>query len=104
MKLNAKIRRKINNKLHKLGLTYHDSIPLADIQDVLIENGLDLLDDDGTPWSGLLCGTDVHTDFHMGVWMNACSHEPRELVTNSFLCLSWHKMPSGRYEIVAYAS
>lgn len=101
-KLNAKTRKALNNVIHGITLGYRNSVPLDLIDDALRSKGYRLIQEDDTDWSGILCGADGHCWIAMaqanadGSW--------RERVNNSGLALSWHKMPSGRWETVAYLS
>jgi hypothetical protein len=84
-------KRHINKELNALGKNYFPSIPLNLIF-TIIENHADIVvQEDGRPWSGFLLGENSHTRF---------SIRDRKY----FLDLSWYKMPSGNYEIVAYVS
>ena len=49
------IKKSINKKIHELG-NYHMEIPLDRIFDILAEHRIIALQEDGTPWSGLLIG------------------------------------------------
>jgi hypothetical protein len=77
-------RRKANAELYTLGLTYHESIPLVWLDRVLVTAGFNQTEE------AIYCGRDGHSLEQVGEW--------------SWLSLSWHKMESGRYEIVAYLS
>jgi hypothetical protein len=85
----SKTRTQINRKLAALP-TYHDSIPLQQIFNILAESDVQVLDVDGTPWSGILCGENASATFQTNV--------------KASLYLSWYRMPSGKYEIVSYVS
>jgi hypothetical protein len=82
----------VNKQLNALGKNYFSSIPLNLIFSI-VEIGFEskIIDEDGTPWSGLLLGNNSHTTFDI---------RDRKYV----LFLSWYRMPSGNYEIVAYVS
>lgn len=94
----AATRKQINNKLYNMG-SYHPAIPLSDIDNVLKAHGYELVDEDGMPLSCLLCGENSHCTFDIGAI--AGDVYPR-VKADYCLQLSWYKMPSGRYEIVAY--
>jgi hypothetical protein len=79
-----KARTRANAKLNELGKTYHDGLALDKIGAILKANGFDELE------SAIYCGRDGD------------SHE--QVGERTWLRLSWHKMESGRYEIVAYLS
>lgn len=85
------IKDRINTELHALSLGYYSAIPLDLIFRCVEHWAGRVVDEDGTPWNGLLLGDDSHTSFAI---------EGRKL----WLWLSWYKMPSGNYEIVAYVS
>jgi len=82
----------VNKLLNILGKTYFPAIPL-DLIFAIVETGFEnkIIDEDGTPWSGLLLGDNSHTAFKI-----------KNIKYTLFL--SWYKMPSGNYEIVAYVS
>jgi len=100
MRLKVADRKKMNARFYELGKKYHEAIPLHDISVTLQDHGLELLDDDYTPWSGLLCGSNSQCTFNVGQHTD----NGYDAVKNSVLCLSWYRMPSGRYEIVVYLS
>ena len=62
---------------------YHDAIPNGTIGDILTAHGFN---EEGL--DGIYTGADGRTNAQVG--------------PNSWLTMSWHKMPSGRYEITAY--
>ena len=82
--------RKVNKQLVALP-TYHASIPLSTIFQICKNFDLDVVDEDGTPWSGVLCGDSGHALFKI-----AC--------VRNVVVLDWYKMPSGNYEITCYIS
>lgn len=161
----AKRRRAVNLFLNELGKKYHDAIPLNRICQNLEKNGFLLLDEDGTPWSGFLVGSQGEAHFfvcdipadagyfyirrradNMALAAMILPKEARKMYLNSIYCdfdveettfveyetfnafgantddpivkkfgsimfkpsgrtslrLTWYKMSSGRYEIVAY--
>lgn len=80
----AKDKRKINNALYDLTTNrYFDAIPVAQINAILEPFEMKMED-------GIYCGADGHLN--------------EQLADNVWLAMTWHKMPSGRYEIVAYVS
>ena len=97
MKINLSIRKPAQKAIRKiLKQTFFDSIPLKDLFDALKEHGMIVIQEDGTPWSGLLCGEigDANFDLQM-------NGEP---INNAVLCIQWYKMASGRYEVCGYLS
>ncbi len=90
------IRRNGNKLLTDFGKQYWDSLPIGDMTDGLQALGIELVNEDGTPFSAIFTGEDGRANIDM-TWMGAP-------VSNSMLAMTWHKMPSGRYEVVAYLS
>jgi hypothetical protein len=77
-------KNRANAALHALGLTYHQSIPLVDIDNILAANGFLETEE------AIYCGRDGR------------SQQP--VAETVWLILTWHKMDSGTYEILAYLS
>lgn len=76
--------------------TYQKSVPLDHIADLAKSNGLSLLDEDGSEWSGLVTGREGRCQIDLGT--------STMLPTKHVLNLQWYKMPSGNFEINAYVS
>jgi hypothetical protein len=87
----SKFISKVNKLLHALP-TYSNEIPLDDIFQIVKENGGLVVQEDGTPWSGILCGEKGNCNLKV------------EGFKNVGLSISWYKMSKGRYEIVSYVS
>ena len=84
-RVEAKSRRLANHALHALTFNcYHDGLPISTIDRILIQYGFDPLEE------AIYCGRDgmVHEQVGARTWIS----------------LTWHKMESGRYEVVAYLS
>jgi hypothetical protein len=80
----ATARKRANEQFRALGVIYHVRLPIASIDEILIQNGF-------TPTEpAIYCGRDGR------------SHE--QVGPNTWLSLTWHKMDSGRYEVTAYVS
>lgn len=80
----------IQKNLSEICKIYHPAIPLKEIFKIVSDNGGMVIDESGQEWSGFLCGESGRVNFDIsGIKSNG-------------LNLSWYKMPSGRYEIVAY--
>jgi hypothetical protein len=81
----AKRTKSVNDSLWRLGLTYYEFVPLMAVNAVLERNGFSW---DNQP--GFMGGASgrIHTEVGDGKW----------------LTLSWYKMESGRYELVAYVN
>jgi len=106
-RLNAPEKKKINTQLRKSIQTYHPEIPLDEIEAILKQFGLLLLQEDYTPWSGMLIGADSQTTFELGYLESAYEKDGMtfyEPIENAGLLLSWYKMGSGKYEIVTYVA
>lgn len=85
--------------------TYHDHIPLERIFSRLKTHGLVPLDDDNTEWSGILAGKSgraliklAHIDSHYTGAGSVTTFTPYKNALN----ITWHKMESGKFEIVTY--
>lgn len=74
--------------------TFFKNIPLNMIGEILANNGLQLIDEDGSAWEGMLLGENSRTNIQVG----EVSGKP----TNKWLALSWYRMGSGNFEIVGY--
>jgi hypothetical protein len=107
-KITQKIRRPINKEIQDLlSPIYFNEIPLGDLFDILEAHGLVAVQEDNTRWSGILCGESVHTTFDLADMSESRSENGLTFYdepANGVLVLSWYKMASGRYEIVAYLS
>lgn len=95
-KILSKARKEINSKLCSFG-NYHQQIPLNDAFDVLKAHGAFPVQEDGTPWSGILCGREGSSRIDL-------VNENGEELNNMFV-FSWYKLErSGNYEFVSYVS
>ena len=106
--LNEHIKKKINKDIREVTKpTYFDSIPLDELFEVLDKYDIVPIMEDGTYWEGMLFGEDSHTIFELADKMSSVTKDGITFYTpyeNAGLWLSWHKMTSGRYEIVSYVS
>jgi hypothetical protein len=118
-KLTQPVIKKINKEIHKyVKDTYYQAIPLQDIFDAMKKFGIVALQEDQTEWDGMLLGGVKKTEqvyFDLG-WLDSWGGEgagggvrpgsvPQyEVVPNARLNLSYYKMPSGKYEVLAYVS
>ena len=74
---------RVNGVLYRLGLKYHDYIPVYEIDSALVNNGFEATE------PAIYCGADGQIHEEVGHGM--------------YLTMTWHKMEeTGRYEIVAY--
>jgi hypothetical protein len=84
-RVESRARRRANDALHALTFNrYHEGLALYDIDQILEANGFSPLN------AAIYCGRDgsVHEQVGPRTWIR----------------LTWHKMESGRYEIVVYLS
>lgn len=104
-KTTAKTRSQLNNALHRaLPGNYYDGVPIDELQDALKAEGYVLLQEDGTPWSGMFLGSGEALlemgKLDYGRELNGlATYKP---VPNSGLRMTWYQMPSGKMEIVKY--
>lgn len=103
-------KNEISNFLGEVGRKYWDYIPLKEIFEKLNHHGIVPLQEDGTRWSGFLCGNkecgapgseNQRANFRLAF------RKPNGLWTLSSNCLVllWCQMSvSKRYEIVTYVS
>ena len=77
-------RKQANDALHRLSTVYHDSLPIFDIDRILGFAGFDPTE------PAIYCGREGRSHEQVG---------PRTWFT-----MTWHKMESGRYEVIAYVS
>jgi len=108
--LPASMRARLNRAVAEvLKPTYFDKIPLGPVFEALAKLNIQVIQEDGTPWSGFLMGgkrcgdpqaSSQHADFELAY------REPGKngLLVNAVLSLSWCKMPSENYEVVGYIS
>ena len=89
--------RRINKSLSALG-SYHPEVPLNEIFECVNAQYGTPVQEDGTPWQGMLCGAQGQTTIPV-VWVDGSKP--------MYLHLLWYKMDTRtgyRYEIVAYIS
>lgn len=84
------LKNRTNKELQKFN-DYFAEIPLSDIFAVVEKNIGMVVQEDGTRWSGFLCGEAGQASFQIAGY-------------RFHLQLDWYKMQSGRYEIVVYIS
>ena len=104
--LNARMKKRINTDITKLlKPTYFDKIPLQPLFDILEKHGLIVLQQDQTKWDGFLLGGTKKTErvqFDLGVKALKDVGGTYPVITNAELQLSYYKMESGKYEVIAY--
>jgi hypothetical protein len=92
--LPATLKKNINEFLDKIGKQYWPEVPIQEITEGLKTFGVELVDEDGTPFQGIFTGEKGRTNIEL-LWRLTP-------VRNSVLTMTWYKMSSGNYEIVAY--
>ena len=80
-KLTVGQKRKIGNALHDLCKTYHEGIPTKKLNEILAPFELALED---------------------GIYTGRQGESLEPIGKNLFLKMTWYRMESGRFEIVAY--
>lgn len=88
---------KVNGVIADLTRSYQDQIPLGSIFTALHDAGLFPVQEDGTPWSGMLCGREGRAEINL---VDANKRPvPHRLI------LSWYRFETtNRYETVSYIS
>jgi hypothetical protein len=93
----TKISLKTRKIINEINLAYHTNIPLKEIFDAVELSGLTVVDEDGEPWNGILCGNVNRAIFSL---KNICNK-----IVKPMLVVSWYKMPiTGKYEVTVYFS
>ena len=103
-------RTRVKNELHAIGLRKWPYIPLDRIFWALRKNGLIPLQEDGTPWSGMLmgakeCGPDaIDQQAHFPLAIMSDNDTGNWSMTNAGVHLSWCLLNTNprSYEIVVY--
>lgn len=108
VKMPARVRARVRKEISEaLSESYYKEIPIQEIDDVLRKHGYLLIQEDYTPWNGMLVGTNAMAFFRIGQIEGAVEtqYSKEKLypqVSNTGIQMTWYKMPSGKYEIVAY--
>ena len=90
--------------------SYFKEIPIDEIDESLRKRGFLLLQEDNTPWAGMLLGAEGSTTFTIGRLAGSTTVNGIETYTpieNSMIALSWYKDDKRRdskYDVVAYAT
>ena len=97
MKINRKTRTQLQKTVRDiLKPNYFEDIPLTEIFDALKEHNCIVVQEDGEPWQGFLCGEEGDALFRFNY--------EGELCDNACLALQWYKMHSGKWETTGYIS
>ena len=94
--LKAKDRAKINKQLFDINALFHERIPVDSIFQVLEHHGIMPVQEDGTKWSGLLCGRSGEVKIDL-------VDEATKTPLNHLLVISWYRHEI-RYEVTSYVS
>lgn len=102
------VKKRLNDRISDLlspkNVTeYFRQIPLASIGKILKNDKIIMVQEDNTEWSGMLLGKDGRAKIDLAP-MNTKDGEFYTPYTNTVLVLTWHKMPSGKYEVLSYVS
>ena len=99
LRIKATFKKKLNNLISDImAPNYFREFPIDEIDGVLRKNGLMLVQEDGTPWEGFFTGREGRANIELA------TTDTNEIIENCTLALTWYKMGSGKYEIVAYLS
>lgn len=79
----------VGNSLREISGQYHAGIPIGKILDSVRSQGFEPVQEDGTPWEGMLTGAEGRASIDLKGSKKA-------------LHVQWYKMPSGKYEVNAY--
>jgi hypothetical protein len=96
MKINKRVRDSINKMILPVTRVYHDRLPLTDLHRALQSHGVQLVQEDGTPFEAIFCGREGRTTIDTATLDGQAFQ--------NCLVFSWYKMESGRYEVNAYLS
>jgi len=98
----------INQKITTLTYNkYLERVPLVDIFHIIHDEGYVPLQEDDTEWSGFLVGPEGRAHIILGdseSFVMGDYGEPIYVPLNLSLNITWYRMESGRYEVVAYVS
>lgn len=105
-RLDSATKRKVGKEVSAMssGNKYYDAIPLKDMFDILDKYGIVALQEDNTPWSGMLTGRDGEATLPLAPKDSKNDKGFYTPYSNVGVHFSWYKMESGRYEFIAYVS
>jgi hypothetical protein len=101
MRLNPKLKSKMNKEIYNVTKGYHDLIPLRDIFHVLYKENIVILQEDMTEFQGMLVGRNSQAYFDIAP-RDSYDGKFYKPFTNARLNIMWYQMPSNRYEITCY--
>jgi len=90
------VKRILGRRLHEISSKFHRSIPVDAIEEILAIQGYHLIQEDGTPFSGIFCGDEgsCHLQFA----------DENNNVPNHVIALQWYRLSQSSYEINCYLS
>jgi len=101
-RINIGSKKRMNTPLWEMSRQYHRSIPLDNIFMVLKKEGVVPVQEDWTPWAGLLLGREGRASIDLVKRAPDGTYHP---VVNAMLVLSWYKMEeTDNYEVNVYVS
>lgn len=105
VRLNDKIRRKVNRELVQAGLDGNGrfekpGLALAKAGGVLMDNGIEF---DEAVHASRLMGDEGHITIDLAMSNKEDPYSPAQ-IANSMLAMTWHKHGEYKYEAVAYLS
>jgi hypothetical protein len=80
-------KQAVNADLHKLGLIYHQAVPMLTIELILHDHGFEVGENHFTHYVDYHTSR-LHEEIGEGLWLSA----------------SFYRMESGRWEVVAYVN
>lgn len=99
------IRRKVNTKLYEISKEKYFNVPMTAIAKALKIGNLEMLQEDGTPWSGFIS---LPYEKNVTIQIDLYYHDsdPKSLgyLSKNMLILNLYRFKSGRIEVNAYVS
>jgi hypothetical protein len=98
VKIAQNVKNSINKYLTKLSKEYYRKVPIDIIIKRLKEFDVLVVDEDELEWQGFLSGREGNARLDL---FDMKQNEP---INNAMLIVTWYKMESGNFEVVAYIS
>lgn len=101
MAMPSSMKKSIGDAIAKVLPTnkYFDRVPLGELLKACSDNGAKPVQEDGTEWSGLLSGANGNATISLAIQKGS-----EWVISKNMLVLTWYKMDSGKFEVVAYIS
>jgi hypothetical protein len=100
VKILGNIKKIINRNFGVFCKQYFKTIPLDEIFGILRARQIEPIQEDGTVWSGFLTGSKGRATIDLAIYDP--DSETLKPVIGSALILTWYKMGSGNWEVIAY--